>query len=229
MAKTKQDKSVQNKHHYSRASYLYQAAAYLSAHTASRQDPLAAAVASPREPDSSTQPDTTVSNEAPESHDAELAADEAKQAKTTTAAAAAATTARPLPRGSERYLITHLRGVGLKTHTRLSRDIKRSLCKRCDTLLVPARTSTAGIENASKGGRKPWADVYVVTCLVCGTEKRFPAGMEQQKRKGMRGEQRKKGGAGSGGASKGDESAATEPDAANKGEAAAAAESSSLK
>lgn len=54
-------------------------------------------------------------------------------------------------------------------------------------MLVPGQTSTAGVENQSKGARKPWADVYVVRCLVCGGVKRFPVGVERQGRKGSRG------------------------------------------
>ncbi|KAJ5143491.1 uncharacterized protein N7515_002278 [Penicillium bovifimosum] len=73
-----------------------------------------------------------------------------------------------------RMCVSHLRAVAMKTQIRLPVKLKRSMCKTCDTLLEPGITCSQGISNASRGGRKPWADVLVVRCLVCGTEKRFP-------------------------------------------------------
>ncbi|KAJ5742718.1 uncharacterized protein N7511_011119 [Penicillium nucicola] len=73
-----------------------------------------------------------------------------------------------------RVCISHLRGVALKTQIRLPVALKRSICKRCDTLLAPDVNCSHKIENASRGGNKPWADVLVVRCFKCGTEKRFP-------------------------------------------------------
>jgi hypothetical protein len=35
-------------------------------------------------------------------------------------------------------------------------------------------TCSHEIRNESRGGKKPWADVLVVRCFACGTEKRFP-------------------------------------------------------
>ncbi|SLM40514.1 RNAse P, Rpr2/Rpp21 subunit [Lasallia pustulata] len=86
-----------------------------------------------------------------------------------------------------RRLLSHLRGVSLKSQIRLSPAMKHSVCKRCDTLLVPGSTSTSRIENLSRGGKKPWADVMVICCGVCYAEKRFPVGARrQQKRKQRR-------------------------------------------
>jgi len=65
--------------------------------------------------------------------------------------------------------------------------VKALLCKRCDVLLVPGSTSSVTVENASRGGKKPWAEVEVVRCLACGAEKRFPVGATRQKRKTRRG------------------------------------------
>ncbi|CAI7605831.1 unnamed protein product [Penicillium crustosum] len=50
----------------------------------------------------------------------------------------------------------------------------RNLSRRCDTILIPGVTCSHETENASRGGKKPWANVLVVRCLSCGTEKRFP-------------------------------------------------------
>jgi len=73
-----------------------------------------------------------------------------------------------------RVSISHMRGVSLKTQTRLPIPVKRSYCKRCDTLMLPGIHCTHEIINPSRGCKKPWANVLVVRCLVCSTEKRFP-------------------------------------------------------
>ncbi|KAJ5787820.1 hypothetical protein N7457_002810 [Penicillium paradoxum] len=73
-----------------------------------------------------------------------------------------------------RVCISHLRAVALKTQIRLPTTLKRSVCKRCETILTPGVTCSHEITNASRGGKKPWADVLVVRCFQCGTEKRFP-------------------------------------------------------
>lgn len=80
---------------------------------------------------------------------------------------------KPLANISRVY-ISHMRGVSLKTLTRLPIPTKRSFCKRCETPLTPGVSSSQEIQNASRGRKKPWADVEIVRCLVCGTEKRFP-------------------------------------------------------
>lgn len=73
-----------------------------------------------------------------------------------------------------RQYITQMRGVSLKAQLRLPIEVKRSFCKRCDLLLTPGVNCTREIRNDSKGRAKPWADVLIVRCLSCGTEKRFP-------------------------------------------------------
>ncbi|KAF2237880.1 Rpr2-domain-containing protein [Viridothelium virens] len=82
--------------------------------------------------------------------------------------------------GLSRHLITHIRATALKAQVRLSHQMKHSLCKHCDTLLVPETTSCCFQENRSKGKKKPWADVHVIECLNCGTQKRFPVGSKRQ-------------------------------------------------
>ncbi|PLB38999.1 ribonuclease P Rpr2/Rpp21/SNM1 subunit [Aspergillus candidus] len=91
----------------------------------------------------------------------------------TTSTTTTTTTPQHLTQLSRNY-ISQMRGVSLKTRTRLPIDVKRSFCKRCDTILTPGITSTQEIQNASRDRRKPWADVRVVRCGTCQTEKRFP-------------------------------------------------------
>lgn len=77
-------------------------------------------------------------------------------------------------------LLSHVRAVSLKGVVRLTPDIKHSICKRCDGLLIRGSTAKIDMENKSCDGRKPWADVLVVTCSNCGTMKRFPVGAKRQ-------------------------------------------------
>ncbi|RAL11033.1 ribonuclease P Rpr2/Rpp21/SNM1 subunit [Aspergillus homomorphus CBS 101889] len=86
-----------------------------------------------------------------------------------------------LPQLSREYL-SQMRGVSLKTQLRLPVEMKRSFCKRCDTLLVPGVTCTREIRNPSRGCKKPWADLLVIRCSTCGTEKRFPQTEKRSKK-----------------------------------------------
>lgn len=85
--------------------------------------------------------------------------------------------------GPSRHLISQLRSVSLKGQIRLSQAMKHSICKRCDALLVPGSTSSTRVENKSRGGKKPWADVLIITCHSCGAVKRFPVGAKRQSRR----------------------------------------------
>jgi ribonuclease P protein subunit RPR2 len=76
-----------------------------------------------------------------------------------------------------------LQQVSRKAQLRLSVDLKRTMCKRCNTILVQGRTATQAIENTSRGGKKPWADVLVLECKVCGGKKRLPIGATKQPKK----------------------------------------------
>ncbi|KAF4626328.1 hypothetical protein G7Y89_g11832 [Cudoniella acicularis] len=60
---------------------------------------------------------------------------------------------------ASRRLISDLRVVSLKVQIRMSPSIKHSVCKSCDTMLIDGSTCINEIENRSKGGKKPWADV----------------------------------------------------------------------
>jgi len=83
-------------------------------------------------------------------------------------------------------LCSDLQQVSRKAQLRMSVDLKRTLCKRCNTVLVPGRTATHTVENMSKGGKKPWADVLVLKCTTCGGKKRFPVGAKKQSKKVQR-------------------------------------------
>jgi ribonuclease P protein subunit RPR2 len=82
--------------------------------------------------------------------------------------------------GQSRFLLTHLRGIAHKSQTRISKDMKHTVCKRCQALLIAGRSSEEVVTNASRGELKPWADVFEIRCNACAAVKRFPVG---QKRK----------------------------------------------
>ena len=88
--------------------------------------------------------------------------------------------------GPSRRLLSHLRAVSLKSQIRLTPIMKHSICKTCDSPLISGRTSTSQFENKSRGGRKPWADVLVVTCNSCVLVKRHPIGAKRQCRRAER-------------------------------------------
>jgi ribonuclease P protein subunit RPR2 len=80
-----------------------------------------------------------------------------------------------------RQLLSQLREVSRKTNVRLTPQLKRYICKRCQCLLVIGSTSQESMTNASRGGRKAWADVFEIRCQKCGTAKRFPVGQKRRK------------------------------------------------
>ncbi|KAI0447253.1 RNAse P Rpr2/Rpp21/SNM1 subunit domain-containing protein [Xylaria telfairii] len=94
--------------------------------------------------------------------------------------------ANQLRLGLARHLLTDLRATSLKSQIRLSPAVKHTICKFCDTLLIEGETSTSAVENKSKHGKKPWADVLVVKCNTCHRVKRFPVQSPRQKRRPYR-------------------------------------------
>lgn len=80
----------------------------------------------------------------------------------------------PLISSLPRQYVSQMRGISLKSQQRLPIEVKRSICKRCDLILIQGTTCEGEIRNESRGQKKPWADVRVVRCRACGVEKRFP-------------------------------------------------------
>jgi len=88
--------------------------------------------------------------------------------------------------GQTHRFVSHLRAVSLKGQIRLSAEMKHSICKRCDSRLVVGSTATRNMENKSRGGKKPWAEVLVISCNTCGVKKRFPVAAKRQPRRHVR-------------------------------------------
>ncbi|QUC20135.1 uncharacterized protein UV8b_04376 [Ustilaginoidea virens] len=155
MAKAKGHAGVQNRAIYSRASYLYQAATYLS-----------------RRADADALENAASAGQAPADKAHPAAANDGSQRKALG--------------NLSRLAITTMKSVSLKAQIRQSPPLKRTVCKLCDTLLVPGRTCRSTVENASKGARKPWADMLVVECKTCGNRRRYPVDAPRQKRATLR-------------------------------------------
>ena len=85
-----------------------------------------------------------------------------------------------------RRLATDMRSVSLKARIRLSPAVKHTICKFCDSVLVEGDSCTSMVENRSRDGKKPWADVLVRKCHTCGRERRFPVDQKRQKSKTQR-------------------------------------------
>jgi ribonuclease P protein subunit RPR2 len=85
-----------------------------------------------------------------------------------------------------RHFVSDLRSITLKAQLRMSPDMKQSICKNCDTLLMEGSTCITTVENKSNGGKKPWADVLLRKCTICSKETRTPLASRRQERKPLR-------------------------------------------
>ena len=95
----------------------------------------------------------------------------------------AASTQREHLAAESRQLLTQIREISQKTQTRVTPDMKRSLCKRCQSLLIAGSTSRESIDNASRDEARPWADVFEICCNTCATVKRFPIGQQRKEKR----------------------------------------------
>lgn len=161
MAKNK-TVGVPNRQLYSRVSFLYQAAAYLAAPQQQQQDQAGQGgqdTSPGRQPHLASKQDAGSLSQASDNG---------------------------LLDGMACRLLTDLRSVSLKRQMRLNPNIKRAVCKYCDSLLIEGQSCSSTIENPSKGGKKPWADVLVVRCSTCRGERRYPVSACRQKRRTAR-------------------------------------------
>ena len=183
MAKEKAKKGVPNKHLHARIAYLDQAVKYLSAQSLAQSHNGIQKLDTGKLSDHhlpaqrmNTIPPGTLAIDAAHS----IANKKSSPDNPSTA------TFNPPPSGLPLQLNAHLRSVAQKAQIRLSQDLKHAICKICNSPLIEGETCLRSIENLSKGGRKPWADVLVLKCCACGACKRFPIGAKKQKRKSLR-------------------------------------------
>lgn len=159
---------VPNRHIYSRISFLYQASAYLAQTGKHAPNTLTNGTV----PAASVDADANVTNDSDRAQPEANLIQEDKTIVTT--------------QNMSRKLLTDLRSITQKCLLRASPQVKRSICKYCDTLLIEGQTCTSVVENKSKGGKKPWADVLVIKCHTCRGEKRFPVHPREHKRRHLR-------------------------------------------
>ena len=96
-------------------------------------------------------------------------------------------TLSPQPTSGLPFLFTaQLKQVALKSQVRLHTDVKRTICKACNAILVENQSCRNFVENLSRGGKKDWANVLVIQCLACGRKNRIPTGAKRQQRKSKR-------------------------------------------
>ncbi|OBZ71023.1 Ribonuclease P protein subunit p21 [Grifola frondosa] len=69
-----------------------------------------------------------------------------------------------------RSYVQSMRIIGQKTMVRMDPSIKRTLCKNCNTVLIPGTTSTVRIKPCPSHGH-----AVVYTCLACSTARRIIA------------------------------------------------------
>lgn len=169
---------VSQKHLHSRISYLYQAANYLSALESNpEKGSLNRAAFSQTVLRRSSHSKELL--KAPSRIGDQGASTGAEESKTQTPdyplESLVKSEANPGSWTQTHHLLALMRSISQKTQIRLSTSIKRSVCRRCNGLL--SLNSTTEIENLSRAGRKPWADVLVVTCCQCAFVSRYPIGM----------------------------------------------------
>lgn len=157
MAKSKGAPGVVNRLTYVRANYLYQAAGYLASQA---QKQLEADHTSPGATSASGTAQEQAANQVVKEQDA--------------------------LRNTSRKLLSDMREVTLKVLIRQTPEVKRTICRFCNSLLVHGDSSTSEIVNHSKDGAKPWADMLVITCNTCGRCRRYPVNALRQKKKGIR-------------------------------------------
>ncbi|KAL6880985.1 RNAse P Rpr2/Rpp21/SNM1 subunit domain-containing protein [Trichoderma novae-zelandiae] len=160
MAKAKNNPGIQNRHIYTRASYLYQAAVYL----ANRAQQARPDTKKETRPDDNASPpsvrETPSSRRNGQNHGSQE---------------------RKAVMNLSHQVVSDMRSVSLKAQIRQSPSIKQTICKYCDAVLIEGKTCHSSVENPSKGGRKPWADVLVIRCDTCGNVKRYPVSAPRQK------------------------------------------------
>ena len=180
MAKTKNKGGIPNKHLHARIAYLQQAVTYLSTkdQNSTSFDTSSTSKIEDGGGGSKPTPEDESSQRLKHARAGDLDDDNQKAAEPLT---------KPQSGGLPLYLTGHLTQVARKSQIRLQTSVKHSICKRCGTVLVERSTSSKFVENLSKGGKKTHADVLVVECGTCGTQKRWPVGAQRQGKKSKRG------------------------------------------
>lgn len=73
----------------------------------------------------------------------------------------------------------HVDLVSKKSVLKMTPRLKRSMCKKCQSVMIPGVTQTMEVQNLAKNGSDK-SDVLVYACIPCGTTKRFPVGKNRE-------------------------------------------------
>ncbi|MDI1492615.1 MAG: hypothetical protein OHK93_004397 [Ramalina farinacea] len=163
------------KHLYSRISFLHQAASYLSSVT----DDIQAKKAISTNDDRAEKEEKTKGTGAAKNQKTQALHSSKKLCEGNPTSSIS----KPSSPALSLLYVSQSRTIARKATVRLTPEMKHSICKTCDSVLLPGTTSSTFVENLSRGGRKPWADMLVITCNACGAVKRFPVGAKRQRRK----------------------------------------------
>ena len=176
-------KGVQNKHYlHARISFLQQAAQYLT--TQDKPQPDSNGVSADSGSENLPSEPNIEDDQRNEAESSELTRSVARMEVDNSPSEQAFVL--PPSGGLPLLLSSHLAQVARKSQIRLHTDIKHQICKRCSTVLIEGKTCKKSIENSSKGGKKPHADVLVLKCASCGAQKRRPFRAKRQRKKGER-------------------------------------------
>ncbi|KAF2172214.1 hypothetical protein M409DRAFT_17453 [Zasmidium cellare ATCC 36951] len=178
--KAKGARSVPNKHLHARVSFLHQAATFFALREAS--PPSHSSLDPSNNVDNGFTPGPTAS--ILHLDDNQMDCQESSDQSQATSSRESAE--RPLQSGLSFHLNSQLRQVARKSQIRLHPTIKRTGCKGCSAVLIEGQTCNKYVENTSKGGRKRQAEVLVLECMNCGSNKRFPIGAKRQENKVLR-------------------------------------------
>lgn len=77
-----------------------------------------------------------------------------------------------------RAYLNHMDLVSKKAVLKLHPDIKRTICKKCNRLLIDGLTSKTRMKNNSRN-KLPHCDILEISC-ECGSVKRFPVGKDPE-------------------------------------------------
>ena len=78
------------------------------------------------------------------------------------------------PERSDRYVLL-ARRIGMRYRVSLPRELKRKLCKNCQSYLVPGSNSRVRLRG----------NYVVMTCLKCGNQMRYPYGKNEDNVEGL--------------------------------------------
>ena len=171
--------AVPNRQAHTRISFLYQAANYFaSLDTGSSSNSLVDANKPPQEPITSPPVYPIHDGLTNVASCRNKSSEQASESPTTTFITNDMRHRNPV----SAHLASQILSISRKGQVKVSQTMKRTICKRCNVVLREGKTSTINLENHSRGGRKPWADVLLVTCLACGMEKRYPLGNQKKGR-----------------------------------------------